>query len=110
MTKKKKTAKKPVLWKKEYYYWTDIVRYIEEKYNKDIRDWSDRWKPKHNPDAPYQDFWHSILEKFCIVQGNNEMWEVIWEDYLPRTEKWEKEIIDILIDEGFSGVEINFSW
>lgn len=115
MATKKKTAKKsfkkPKLYKKEYYYWTDITKYIEDKYSMVVRDWAGKFRrTRYDPNIPYQDFWHSILNKFHIIEGNYETWAVYWGEYYDRAEEWEKEIIDILIKEGFDGVEINFSW
>lgn len=109
---KKKTIKRPKRYKIEYYFWYEIRDYIEKKYGKNIRDWAGRWNPKHNPDAPYQDFWHTIINKFAIVNGNNETHYVRWDDYQMDydIDPWEQEIITILVKEGFDEVNINFSW
>lgn len=92
---------------KKYYDWIECKNYIQEKYNIDIRDVAGKYQG--NPDAPYQDFWHSLTDKFEIHNG-------CYVDFFagePLDEwfehEWEKKIARIFEEEFYvEGKEIEF--
>lgn len=52
----------------KFYNWNDCVKYIEEKHNCNIRDFagihgSNNSTGEYNSLAPYQDYWHFVVER-----------------------------------------------
>lgn len=89
------------------YDWDDIITAVEEKYGFDHRDYAKRYSTDTvNPDAPYQDFWHWLLENTFHDCKNGEIFNYInfVEIYNDRVaagkdEAWVLEILKILADE-----------
>lgn len=101
---------KPQIQIKEYYDWNEVKAYIEAKYKLELRDMAGKFTKENNINAPYQDFWHSLLDRYEIHNGcfvnffyENEPFENSFEH------EWEKKIARILQEEFYvEGKEIEF--
>lgn len=68
------------------YYWNECTNYIEAKYKITVRDYSGRYI--NNASAPYQDFWHFIVDN-CDVRNGDLIH--IWNDVSGND--WQNEIL-----------------
>lgn len=77
----------------------EIMQYVEKKYGFNHRDYAGSDK---NKDAPYQDYWHHLLDgQFAFVErGTVQYWNL--EDMLDEEEdtpEWVKTITQYVYDE-----------
>jgi hypothetical protein len=80
-------------------HYRDIIKYIEDKYKINVRDYAGHFVTK---DKPYLDFWHYLDNKWeeqlnsngCEVYLNLEEWLGA-----PETPDWVKEILLKIYDE-----------
>lgn len=82
----------------EYYDWLKAKEYVNAKLGRDIRDYAGMF-PKNgprNPDAPYQDFWHWMLDKAEISNGCIVTMARWWGD---GAEAWQQEILSEFLAE-----------
>lgn len=97
---------------RKIYNWRELRLYIEDKYECDIRDYAGKFSG--NPvddDAPYQDFWHVMLERLPIRNG--AVINVSWTDFLAsdfNNEGWVLEIVGFFVAEFGSTNEVEFWW
>ena len=76
-----KTKLKPKPKTREIYSWDEMRKYIEDKYECDIRDYDNAYKDGiRDKDKEYQDFWHVMIERLPI--GNGAVLTVCWTDFL----------------------------
>jgi len=65
-----KVVKKPVLKKHEFYDYHECAEYIAKKLGKkNLRDCGEKHCGKKDLTAPYQDFWHYLIETNDINNG-----------------------------------------
>lgn len=81
--------------------WKEIEGYIKKEYGKDIRDWEGRFTIKNIEEKkPYHDFWHYIVDTQEIHNGC-VFYLYFDNDTYGELENWKKEIVDLLVKEGF---------
>lgn len=88
--------------------------FVDEKYGIDQNDYAGRWKKgQHNEDAPYQDFWHFIVERGDV---HNDSTFTMFESWGEDAEDWQKLILGYYMDEFGSGatpersIAFSISW
>lgn len=71
--------------------------FIDEKYGINQDDYAGRYKKgQHNEDAPYQSFWHFIVENGDI---HNDSVFTMYESWGEDAEDWQKLILGYYMDE-----------
>lgn len=104
--------KKPVAKQRpgDFFDWFECVKWIEQKYNCDIRDYAGRYKgnPFHD-EKPYQDFWHFIIDGTEIHNGCEYYMEPLeLKEY--ADEDWQKEICQMFYDEFGEDLSFWIEW
>lgn len=97
---KTKKLKKPVKKQNEPYWdFNEVMHYLEQLHGKNFRDYAGKFGSPGDYDAPYQDFWHWVVDQNEITNGcwmNLPDWEYYAKD--PHTESWKKEIMQYFYD------------
>ena len=81
---------------KTAYDYNECRDWLQAKYGYDERDYAGKYaSPIPNPSAPYQDFWHFVLDQTPVHNGCYINIEDSWlEDAAP----WQREIINRYLD------------
>mgnify|MGYP003662320711 CR=1 FL=1 len=80
----------------KYYDWNDVTKEVEDNCNRRVRDWAGRFgKNMMKPGAPYQDFWHKILDYDPEISSGC----VIYFDFdeianVYKNDSWVREVCD----------------
>jgi len=91
------------------YFYTEVIAYIEDKYNIKTRDYANKYGKNGNGDNEYLDFWHWVIEQCDLIQ--NRSYNCIYLDELiGDTPDWVSEILQYIKDEGFVDEEGDFQF
>jgi hypothetical protein len=89
--------KKPNEKTRQYYDYHECQDYLQKKYGYDERNYADHKFTGKPDDAPYQDFWHFVIE---MTNLNNGTFIYMNNDWLESAkEPWQKEIIEHYLSE-----------
>lgn len=75
--------------------WTEVQKYIDAKYEIDVRDYAKKFKGKYTANkekVPYQDFWQAWILQNNDMIGNPSMAYIPLESDTP----WIQEILELL--------------
>lgn len=106
-------VKKPDKKVMTYYDYDECRQYLEKKYGYDERDYAGRFTGRGNERAPYQDFWHFVVEK---GSAHNDALMVMSEWWKEGAEPWQAEILERYLSEfgegdpGDRSIEFWVSW
>lgn len=89
--------KKPTKQKIEYYDYSECRDYLEQKYGYDERDYAGKFKDGLHDDRPYLDFWHWVVERFNVRNGDYITFERSEIEEIEQD--WVREIYTRYIDE-----------
>lgn len=99
---------KPTIETISYYDFNKCTRYIEEKYGINTRDYAGMFKNGEvNCEVEYQDFWHWIMDNKDI---HNECFFELLEHDKWNMNDWQKEILQLYIDEFGEEIEFYVWW
>jgi hypothetical protein len=76
----------------KYWDYSECRNYVELKYGFTERDYAGRFTPKSNPEAPYQDFWHFVVDRAPI--RTNGQFFTMHDEWKDGAEPWQQEIIE----------------
>ena len=89
---------KPTKQTKTCYDYHQCRNYLQDKYGYNERDYANRFKKPYNASAPYQDFWHFVLEMAPnITNGSFFVMDEYWLD--EASHEWQKQILNYYLDE-----------
>lgn len=89
----------------EYYDFNECVRYINNKYNINIRDYANKFKDgDYDDNTPYLDFWHWMLKYYDISNGCHinfvvDLSDDSLEEFGLEKDDWQVEIIKLFKSE-----------
>lgn len=104
--------KKPSPKTKKYYDYHEVIDYIEKKYNIKVDGYTPKVPPSGEKDT-YLSFWHWICDTHEVHNGSDIYLDMKWtiehdsESWAPS---WVKEILQMIMDEFGSNIELNVSW
>lgn len=81
------------------YNYHEVIKYIEEKYSINTRDYANKFTKGGNRENEYLDFWHWIAEGSDISNGSAS--GVYVDESLEEAPDWVCEILKFITDEGF---------
>jgi hypothetical protein len=91
--------------------WHDVIAFLEEKYDIDVRDYNKKFSKGSEQDVEYLDFWHWVLGMYDVHNGSFIDLSVKYWLEEKSTPLWVKEILQKMYDE-FQEEDMNFwvSW
>jgi hypothetical protein len=86
MSETQKPIKRHHLFAYDYH---ECSTYLQARDGYDERDYAGTFQG--HPDAPYQDFWHFVLDKDCEIRNHSVF--VMYESWRKEAEPWQQEIL-----------------
>lgn len=95
----KNKVKAPKKRKMEYWDFNEVMHYLEQKHNKNFRDYAGKFGKKGDESVPYQDFWHWVCDCNDVSNGCF-IYLPDWNYHMSSktTEPWKKEIMQYFYD------------
>ena len=95
----------------DYYEWSEVQDYLEDQFQKNIRDWAGKFGKDGKDEAPYQDFWHWIINHYDVENGGFLQMTPTWDlgRLTPKTE-WCRPILEALQEFGEEPLTVRTFW